>query len=46
MSAVVNRSFEDEGRARLALSECVTHGLLEPFNVTYEKEGKQVQTVC
>ena len=36
------RSFEDEGRARLALSECVTHGLLEPFNVTYEKEGEYV----
>lgn len=36
------RSFEDETRARLGVGECVQHGLLDPFQVLYEKEGEFV----
>lgn len=36
------RSFEEEGKARLAIPECVSHNLLEPYNILYEKEGEFV----
>jgi len=36
------RSFEDEKRARMGVVECVTHKLVEPFNVLYEREGEFV----
>ncbi|XP_068688079.1 proliferation-associated protein 2G4-like [Montipora foliosa] len=36
------RSFEDEKKAKMGVVECVKHGLLEPFNVLWEKEGEYV----
>lgn len=36
------RAFEDETRARLGVGECVTHGLLDPFQVLYEKDSEFV----
>ncbi|EDV21068.1 uncharacterized protein TRIADDRAFT_64279 [Trichoplax adhaerens] len=33
------RAFDDETKARMGVVECVKHGLLEPFNVLWEKEG-------
>lgn len=33
------RAFEDEKQAKLGVVECVKHGLLEPYNVLWEKEG-------
>ncbi|XP_071822100.1 proliferation-associated protein 2G4-like [Apostichopus japonicus] len=36
------RGFEDEGRARLGVVECVKHSLVEPYPVFYEKEGEFV----
>ncbi|OQR66863.1 proliferation-associated protein 2G4-like [Tropilaelaps mercedesae] len=36
------RLFEDETRARLGVTECVQHALLDPFQVLYEKEGEFV----
>ena len=36
------RALEDEKKAKLGVIECVTHKLLEPFNVLYEKEGELV----
>ena len=36
----INRAFEDEKKARMGVVECVKHGLLEPFNVLWEKEGQ------
>lgn len=36
------RAFEDETRARLGVGECVQHGLLDPFQVLYEKDGEFV----
>lgn len=36
------RAFEDEKQAKLGVVECVKHGLLEPFNVLWEKEGEFV----
>lgn len=36
------RAFEDEKQAKLGVVECVKHGLLEPFNVLWEKEGEYV----
>jgi len=36
------RAFEDETRARLGIGECLQHGLLDPFQVLYEKEGEFV----
>jgi hypothetical protein len=35
------RSMEDEKKARMGVVECVTHKLIEPFQVLYEKEGKR-----
>ena len=34
------RSLEDEKKARLGVLECVSHRLIEPFQVLQEKEGK------
>ncbi|XP_051914109.1 proliferation-associated protein 2G4b [Hippocampus zosterae] len=36
------RAFEDEGKARLGVVECIKHELLQPFNVLQEKEGEFV----
>ena len=36
---IINRAFEDETKARMGVVECVKHGLVEPFNVLWEKEG-------
>ena len=40
------RSFEEEGKARLAIPECVSHNLLEPYNILYEKEGEEGVVLC
>jgi len=37
--AVVDRSFEDEKKAKMGIVECVKHSLIEPFSVLYEREG-------
>ena len=34
--------MDDEVKARMGLKECVAHGLLQPFNVLYEREGELV----
>ena len=36
------RAFEDEKQAKLGVVECVKHGLLEPYNVLWDKEGEFV----
>lgn len=36
------RGMEDEKKARMGVVECVTHKLIEPFQVLYEKEGESV----
>lgn len=36
------RNFEQEGKARLGITECVNHDLMEPYPVYYEKEGEFV----
>uniref|UniRef100_A0A2K5MUG6 Peptidase M24 domain-containing protein n=1 Tax=Cercocebus atys TaxID=9531 RepID=A0A2K5MUG6_CERAT len=36
------RAFEDEKKAWMGVVECTKHGLLQPFNVLYEKEGEFV----
>jgi curved DNA binding protein len=36
------RSLEDEKKARLGVLECVSHRLIEPFQVLQEKEGEYV----
>lgn len=36
------RSMEDEKKARMGVVECVTHKLIEPFQVLYEKDGEHV----
>lgn len=36
------RNFEEEGKARLGITECVKHDLMEPYPVYYEKEGEFV----
>uniref|UniRef100_A0A2K5HIK5 Peptidase M24 domain-containing protein n=1 Tax=Colobus angolensis palliatus TaxID=336983 RepID=A0A2K5HIK5_COLAP len=33
------RAFEDEKKPWMGVVECPKHGLLQPFNVLYEKEG-------
>ena len=38
-STLFSRAFEDEKQAKLGVVECVKHGLLEPYNVLWEKEG-------
>ena len=34
------RNLEDEKKARMGVVECVSHKLLEPFHVLYEKPSK------
>ena len=34
------RNLEDEKKARMGIVECVSHKLLEPFHVLYEKPCK------
>lgn len=34
------RHFEEETKARMGIVECVSHKLVEPFQVLYEKMGK------
>ncbi|XP_046860353.1 proliferation-associated protein 2G4-like [Xenia sp. Carnegie-2017] len=36
------RAFDDEKQAKLGVVECVKHGLLEPYNVLWEKDGEYV----
>lgn len=36
------RAIEDEKNARMGLKECVTHKLLDPFTVLYEKDEEVV----
>ena len=36
------RSFESETKAKMGVVECVTHKLVVPFQVLYEKEGKTI----
>ncbi|XP_780193.2 proliferation-associated protein 2G4 [Strongylocentrotus purpuratus] len=36
------RSFEDEGKARMGIVECLNHNLVEPYPVLYEKDGEFV----
>jgi len=36
------RAFEDETRTRLAVQECVSHMLLDPFHVLFEKDSECV----
>lgn len=36
------RSCENETKAKMGVVECVTHKLIEPFQVLYEKEGEWV----
>jgi len=36
------RSFSDEVKARMGVNECVTHKLIEPFQVLYEKPNEIV----
>ncbi|XP_065888176.1 proliferation-associated protein 2G4-like [Dysidea avara] len=36
------RAFDEEGKARMGVVECVTHKLLDPFDVLYDKEGEFV----
>ena len=33
------RAFGEESKARMGVVECVTHKLLDPFDVLYDKEG-------
>nr|XP_054756169.1 proliferation-associated protein 2G4-like [Lytechinus pictus] len=36
------RAFEDEGKARMGIVECMNHNLVEPYPVLYEKDGEFV----
>ncbi|KAK4882142.1 hypothetical protein RN001_005461 [Aquatica leii] len=36
------RTFQEETKAKLAVVECVSHKLIEPFQVLYEKPGEYV----
>jgi len=36
------RNLDDERKARMGVTECVTHRLVEPFQVLTEKEGESV----
>jgi len=36
------RNMEDEKKARMGVVECVTHRLIEPFQVLFDKEGSYV----
>jgi hypothetical protein len=34
------RNFEEEAKAKMGVVECVSHKLIEPFNVLYEKHSE------
>lgn len=34
------RNFEEEAKAKMGVVECVSHKLIEPFQVLYEKHGE------
>ena len=34
------RSFDSETKAKMGVVECVTHKLVEPFQVLHEKDSK------
>ena len=36
------RNMENETKAKMGVVECVTHKLIDPFQVLYEKEGDNV----
>uniref|UniRef100_A0A182KAE8 Uncharacterized protein n=1 Tax=Anopheles christyi TaxID=43041 RepID=A0A182KAE8_9DIPT len=36
------RNFEEEAKAKLGVNECVTHKMVEPFQVLYEKHNEYV----
>lgn len=36
------RHFEEETKARMGVVECVSHKMIEPFQVLYEKPGKRI----
>ena len=36
------RNMEDERKARMGVVECVSKRLIEPFQVLFEKEGKEI----
>ncbi len=36
------RAFEEEGKARMGIVECLNHKVMEPYPVLYEREGKVV----
>lgn len=36
------RNFEEEAKAKMGVVECVSHKLIEPFNVLYEKHNEFV----
>ncbi|XP_052862758.1 proliferation-associated protein 2G4 [Anopheles cruzii] len=36
------RNFEEEAKAKMGVTECVTHKLVEPFQVLYEKHNEFV----
>lgn len=39
------RNLEDEKKARMGVVECVSHKLLEPFHVLYEKPSKSASSL-
>lgn len=38
------RHFEEETKARMGVVECVSHKMIEPFQVLYEKPCKSKKT--
>lgn len=34
------RNFEEETKARMGVGECISHKVIEPFQVLYEKPSK------
>ena len=36
------RNFEEEAKAKMGVVECVSHKLIEPFQVLYEKKGNDM----
>jgi hypothetical protein len=44
---VYHRALKDEKTARLGISECLKHDLVEPYPVLYEKAGtKSPPVLC
>jgi len=39
------RSFDDEKKARMGVVECVSHKLVDPYPVLYEKPGEFIAQV-